>query len=724
MSPTKSDVPAKVSLHDPLLEVLHYMCGHHNKTYSSTVALQGLSLLNGKLTLNLFEKAAANLGLNAKLVARKPSKVSALVFPFIILFKNGEAGIALARNKQDQSIQYCIPGHPPTDISAYMLDGQSLDAVIYLTAAQGGETSSTDKRRDTMGNQKGHWLWSVVFRFWSNWINVAIAAFMINLLGLALPLFVMNVYDRVIPNNSIYTLWALAAGVLIALVFDFILRMLRSIVIDNSGRKIDMNVSSKLFKKSLDISMPNRSGRSGDIANQIREFETVRDFFTSASMASMIDLLFIGVFLGVLWLLVGELALIPLLAVPIVIIVTLFIQIPLAKSVAQSQATTANRHSVLIEALVGIETVKAISAEGVLQGRWDKAVAGSVRASSATKFWSSLAIYFTMFAQQIVSVGVIVWGVFLVADNAITVGALIAANILGGRVLAPLGGIAMTLARAQQSLSSLRQLNLLMKLQGDHDASATSGSGVDNVSLRINNLQFSYPDQDHHALDISGLDINPGERVGIVGMVGSGKSTLGKLLCGLYRPGSGTIELGDNEIRQYSMSDLRQAIAYVGQEPELFTGSVRENVLFTQNYDEHQFQIVTDTSGVANFVRNHPHGYDIQVGERGKFLSGGQRQAVALARAMMGSAKLYYLDEPTSSMDNVSEAAFIHGFANWVEPDTTIIIATHRNSLLKLVDRVVVLDKGKVVADGPREEIIKKLSNSKPKKGKGANTNG
>ena len=505
---------------------------------------------------------------------------------------------------------------------------------------------------------------------------------------------------------------------MIALVFDFILRMLRSIVIDNSGRKIDMNVSSKLFKKSLDISMSKRSGRSGDIANQIREFETVRDFFTSASMASMIDLLFIGVFLSVLWLLVGELALIPMLAVPIVIVVTLFIQIPLAKSVEQTQATTTNRHSVLIEALVGIETVKAISAEGVLQGRWDKAVAGTVRASSATKFWSSLAIYFTMFAQQVVSVGVIVWGVFLVADNAITVGALIAANILGGRVLAPLGSIAMTLARAQQSLVSLRQLNHLMELEGDHDATVTAGSGIDNVGLRIKDLQFSYPDQDHLALDISELNINPGERVGIVGMVGSGKSTLGKLLCGLYRPGSGTIVLGENEIRQYSMSDLRQAIAYVGQEPELFTGSVRENILFTQNYNERQFQIVTNTSGVANFVRNHPHGYDIHVGERGKYLSGGQRQAVALARAMMGSAKLFYLDEPTSSMDNLSEATFIQGFADWVEPDTSIIIATHRNSLLKLVDRVIILDQGKLVADGPREEIIKHLSQPGSMKGK------
>ena len=715
MSLTQANSPLTVSVHDPLLEVLRFMCKHHHKIYSPTVALQGLSIPDQLLTLGLFEKAAANLELTAKLVARKPSKVSALVFPFVILFKNGEAGIALARNK-DQSITYCIPGHQPANISAHMLDGQSLDAVFYVTATQGSDTSPIDQNRDIMGNRKKHWLWSVVFRFWANWINVALAAFMINLLGLALPLFVMNVYDRVIPNNSIYTLWALAAGVMIALVFDFILRMLRSIVIDNSGRKIDMNVSSKLFKKSLDISMANRSGRSGDIANQIREFEAVRDFFTSASMASLIDLLFIGVFLSVLWLLVGELALIPMLAVPIVIIVTLFIQIPLARSVQQTQATTTNRHSVLIEALVGIETVKAIAAEGVLQGRWDKAVAGTVRASSATKFWSSLAIYFTMFAQQVVSVAVIVWGVFLVGENAITVGALIAANILGGRVLAPLGGIAMTLARAQQSLVSLRQLNHLMKLEGDHDANATASSGIDNVGLHINDLQFSYPGQNHLALDISNLVIRPGERVGIVGMVGSGKSTLGKLLCGLYRPGSGTIVLGENEIRQYSMSDLRQAVAYVGQEPELFTGTVRENILFTKNFNERQFQIVTNTSGVANFVGNHPHGYDIHVGERGKHLSGGQRQAVALARAMMGSAKLFYLDEPTSSMDNVSEAAFISGFGDWVQPDTSIIIATHRNSLLKLVDRVIVLDKGRLVADGPREEIIKTLSNSKSKK--------
>ncbi len=689
------------------------MCTHHNKMFSPTVARQGLALPGDLLTLELFEKAAANLELTAKLVARKPSKISALVFPFVILFKNGEVGVALAKNPEDNSIDFCIPGHQPINMSTYTLDGQSVDAVIYVTSSQGTDTSSVDKNRDIMCNRKDHWLWSVVFRFWSNWINVAISAFMINLLGLALPLFVMNVYDRVIPNNSIYTLWALAAGVMIALVFDFILRMLRAVVIDNSGRKIDMNVSSKLFKQALDINMSNRTGRAGDIANQIREFESVRDFFTSASMSSMIDLLFIGVFLSVLWLLVGQLALVPMLAVPVVILVTLFIQIPLSKSVAQTQATTTNRHSVLIESLVGIETVKAISAEGVLQGRWDKAVSGTVRASSTTKFWSSLAIFFTMFAQQTVSVGVIVWGVFLVAENTITVGALIAANILGGRVLAPLGGIAMTLARAQQSLASLKQLNHLMRLDSDHKSHAKTGAIIDNVGLRINDLQFSYPNQDHFALDISALNIDPGERVGIVGMVGSGKSTLGKLLCGLYPPDSGTIVLGDNEIRQYPMSDLRQAVAYVGQEPELFTGSVRDNVLFTQSYNEQKFSKVVNTSGVANFVQLHPHGYDIQVGERGKFLSGGQRQAVALARAMMGSAKLYYLDEPTSSMDNISEAAFIQGFSDWVEPDTSIIIATHRISLLKLVDRVIILDKGRLVADGPREEIIKQLSSLK-----------
>ena len=694
---------------DPLLAVLQFLTTNFELPFSSAIARQGLPLENSVLAIGHFEDAAENLGLKVKLVNRKPTKVSPLVYPFVVLFKNGDAGVALSRSNKNGTVEVQIPGSEPAFVSPKQLDQDALATVGYVS------TQTNRRQSPNFSNLRapGHWLWSVVGRFWPNWLNIALTALLINLLALALPLFVMNVYDRVIPNNSISTLWALAAGVLIALVFDFGLRMMRAIMIDNSGRRIDMKVSSLLFKQALDVKMADRLGRAGDLANQIREFETVRDFFTSASISSMIDLFFISLFLLVLWLIVGPLALVPMIAVPIVIATTLLIQYPLAKSVAQAQETTSNRHSVLVESLVGIETVKAISAEGVLQGRWDEAVASSVWASSAAKFWSSLAIYFTLFVQQLVSVGVIVWGVFLVADNAITIGALIASNILAGRVLAPLSGIAMTLARAQQSFASLKQLNHLMRLEGDHHALSTSPANLSGAAIQIKDLQFTYPQQDQNALDIQTLNISPGERIGIVGRVGSGKSTIGKLLAGLFQANAGTIVLGGSEINQYAKADLRRAVAYVGQDAELFSGNLQQNILFTQPYDENKFTQAVNVSGVALFAQNHPHGYEMQVGERGKFLSGGQRQAVSIARMMMGYSKLLFLDEPTSGMDNLSEAAFIQALSQWLKSDTTLIVATHRNSLLAIVDRILVLDKGKLIADGPREVILKQL-NARP----------
>ncbi len=694
---------------DHLLEALRYLCNHHNLPFSPATAFQGLAVPSGVLALGQFELAAENLGLKAKLVTKRPSRVSAVVMPFVVPLINNAAGIVTARNGKDNILELILPGKQPLKVPGETLDREALDSVIFVTKLQKQKESAelVETRSDD------HWLWSSVFRFWPSWLNVALAALLINLLGLALPLFAMNVYDRVIPNASIPTLWALGAGVVIALIFDFLLRMLRAVVIDNSGRRIDMKVSSLLFKQALDVKMAARGGRAGDLASHIREFETVRDFFTSASLSSMIDLFFIGVFLSVLWLIVGPLALVPMIAVPIVLFVTLLIQIPLAKSVAKSQATTANRHSVLVESLVGIETVKAISAEGVLQGRWEDAVSGSVRASSDIKFWSSLATYFCLFVQQAVSVGVIVWGVFLVIDNTISIGALIASNILAARVLAPLGGIAMTMARAQQSFVSLKQLNALMKLDGDHKSQSPKSARLNSAALQIKDLKFAYPNQDYSALDISMLNITPGERVGIVGMVGSGKSTLGRLLCGLYSADEGTIVLDGNEINQYSKADLRQAIAYVGQDAELFTGSLRENILFARQFDEERFRQAVNVSGVSAFAQAHPHGYEMQVGERGKYLSGGQRQAVTLARALMGTPKLLFLDEPTSGMDNLSEAAFVRGISSWMDSKTSLLVATHRFSLLELVNRILVFDKGKLVSDGPRNKIIAQLKKRK-----------
>ena len=673
---------------------------------------RGFRFATDGCTLDLFARGAERLGFEAKIVERRPSQVSGLVCPFIFLLKSGDVGILLEKRQGSRKVSVIVPG--VSDIKKMRLseiDREALDTVIYIADRRQQEAVAANAA--LMRQMKGHWLWSVVVRFWPTWAYIVLAAFIINVLGLALPLFVMNVYDRVIPNNSTPTLWALAAGVVLALGSDFLLRMLRATVIENSGRRIDMKVSASLFEQALDATMASRSARAGEFANHIREFESVRDFFTSTSIASAIDLLFIGVFLGLLWLIVGQLALVPLLAVPVVLAATLLIQAPLARAVNSAQMTKTSRHSILVESMVGIETVKAIAGEGALQKKWEDAVAGSVRASSAMRFWSSLAMYFSMAVQQGVSIIVIIWGVYLVAAGDITIGALIASNILAGRVLAPLSNIAMTLARAQTSFSALRQLNHMMSLDRDHKSPPDNGGQIGEGRLEFRDVEFAYGGQQAKALDGVSIRIAPGERVGIVGRVASGKSTLGKVLCGLYVSDRGSVIIDGTDVKHCWMADLRKAVAYVGQEPELFSGTIRENILFGRQNEDKAFEESTRASGIASLAQSHPLGYAMTVGERGRSISGGQRQSIAIARALMGRPKILFLDEPTSAMDNLTEAAFIRSFRSWLKPDTTLLVATHRTSLLELVDRLIVLENGRVVADGPRQAILASLLKGK-----------
>jgi ATP-binding cassette, subfamily C, bacterial LapB len=701
---------------DPFLAALEYLARHHQKEFSAAAVTDGIPLEDGQLTPGTFPRAAERLGLVCKVVERRPSMVPAIVCPFAVLMKSGDVVIVESKRYSGR-LQVFTPGvsRRSTTVSAGRLDRDATSTVFYVTdAGVQAERGEFGASGEFGSPQRGHWLWATAGRYWYSWLHVILGTLFLNLLGLALPIFVMNVYDRVIPNNSVNTLYALAAGVGIALAFDFVLRMLRAAIIDQSGRRIDMTASARLFEQALDARMAGRPARSGELANQIREFESVREFFTSATIASAIDLLFIGIFLAVLWLVVGPLAFVPLLAIPVVLVVTLLIQLPLGAAIARTLATTSNRQSVLVEALVGIETVKSIGAEGALQKKWENAVAGSVRSNSQTRFWSSVAMFFSMFVQQAVSVIMIVWGVFLIAAGDITVGALIASNMLAGRVIAPLAGIAMTISRAQQSIASLRQLNSLMRLERDH-ADTTRGitrnaGSVRQGAIEFRNAVFSYPGQGSKAIAGISLRIAPGERVGIIGRVGSGKSTIGKLLCGLYECDEGAILIDGIDSRHYRISELRRAVAYLGQESQLFSGTLKENILLPSMNADGDFELSARIAGVSAIAAAHPLGFGMPVGERGSGLSGGQRQAVALARLMMRPSRILFLDEPTSAMDNSSEAAFIAGFRQWVADDVTLIVATHRVSMLELVDRIIVMDAGRVIADGPKKEVLERLS--------------
>ena len=709
-APAYDDAPRP---EDHLLACLEYVARGFGKPFSRASVMSGLPLGGDILTVDLLPRAAERVGLNARLVRRKVRQVPAIVAPFIVLLDSGDACVVVAKRAGGKQLTVVFPSYSndARSVKTADLEAEATGYLFYLTP----ELRSGDllRPRGSQVDQDKHWFWPAVRRFWPSWVQIVIAALVINLLGLALPLFVMNVYDRVIPNLAIPTLWALAAGVVIALMFDFLLKQLRAHILDRTGRRVDMKVAASLFEHAMAVSMAERSGPAGAIANQIREFESVRDFFTSSSIVAITDFLFIGVFILVLLAIVGPIAYVPLLAVPVVLIATLLIQIPLSRAVRSTQVQASQRHSILVEGLVGTETIKAVSGEGVMQRRWEDAIAATARANSKVKFWSSSAVMFTASVQQAVSVIIIVWGVFLVSDSVITIGGLIAANILAGRVLAPLGNIAMTLARAQQAFSAMRDLNVFMRLKTDRNNEIAHGRTVEHGKVEFKDVCFSYPGSQTEVLRDVSFKIYPGERVGLIGRVGSGKTTIGKLLAGLYSPQRGTVLMDDIDARGFEAADLREGVGFVSQEPELFMGTLRENLtLGRPTATEHEIAAAMRVAGADEIAAAHPLGLGMPIGERGSGLSGGQRQAVALARMLIRMPRVLFLDEPSSAMDTVTEAALIEHLEAESYRGQTFLICTHRSSFLKLVDRLLVVEGGRIVADGPKDDVLRALEMS------------
>ncbi|MEM8812026.1 MAG: type I secretion system permease/ATPase [Pseudomonadota bacterium] len=702
---------------DPLMACLEKLALAHGKPFSEAAIRAGLPT-TGALSIDLFARAARRVGLKAKLMRRPVSRVPSIVAPFVVLLRTGDAGLVLGTDASSNKVQVVFPdvSDEPLSVSMVDLERDSSGYVFYVTP----ETEAATATTGTEPKRQSHWLWPAVFRFWPSWVQVLIAALLINVLALATPLFIMNVYDRVIPNLAIPTLWALAAGVALAILFDFVLKQVRAFVLDRTSRRVDMSVGSSIFEHALSLPMAKRPVTVGGLANQIREFESVREFFTSTSVVAITDFLFIGLFILVLWLIVGPLAFVPLIAVPVVIGITLIAQIPLTRSVRKTQEKAARRHSVLVEALTGAETIKTVGGEAVMQRRFEDAIASAARTDSTTKFWSTLTVNATALVQQVVSVVTIVWGVFLIVDGQISIGALIAASILSSRVLAPLGSIAQTMMRAQQAFEAVRGLNQVMGIEGEQTHTVRSGRQVTAGDIVFDRVSFTYPGSTVPALSELSLTVNAGEAVGLAGRIGSGKTTIGKLLAGLYEPDSGRILIDGIDSRQYEPAELRRAIGFLPQEPELFAGTLRDNIrLGRPDASEDEIMQAATLAGVTIFSDTHPLGLNLPIGERGRGLSGGQRQAVSLARLLLRTPRVLFLDEPSSAMDGGFEAALVDRLRDYLTEDRTLIVCAHRGAVTDLVDRLVVLDKGRVAGDGPKGAVVKALRDHKAKNAAG-----
>ncbi|GAB7022367.1 type I secretion system permease/ATPase [Salidesulfovibrio brasiliensis] len=705
--------PKDIDYQPPLVICLSIISRLLGRPVSSATLKAGIPQQEKVITAASMVRAADKIGISAKTVHRpEVQSITRLVMPCILLLRGGNACVLV--DFDDTTARVLLPGHgmTETEIALEKLDEEYTGYAIFCR-----RKSRLDARASKLRLVKAkRWFWDVILRFWPVYRHVIAASIMTNLIIVASPLFIMNVYDRVIPNNALDTLWALAIGIGIAYLFDFLLKNLRSYFVDVAGRNADVLIGSRIMQHLMSARLDHMPESAGAVANNIREFESLREFFSSSSLVALIDLPFLLLFIWVVYYIGGPLVWPIVIAVPIVILVGLFMQMPFQHIIETHYKESTQKNALLFEIVQGLETIKTSMAEGRMQARWENVVGMSALSNSRAKVLANISITFSVFITQMVSVAIIIIGVYQIAEGQLSMGGLIACNILSSRAMAPLSAVAGLLSRLQQSRMALNALNLLMDLPSERpDDKDTFHYGEIEPTLDVDEVSFSYPGTDKAVLNEVRLHLKPGEKVGIIGRTGAGKSTLGKLCVGLYQPVKGSVKVGNIDLRQMDVANLRRKVGYVSQDPLLFYGTLRDNIAFgLPEADDLSIKNAAEIAGVDEFVRDHPAGYAMKVGERGSSLSGGQRQAVSIARALLPDPEILIMDEPSSNMDNQSEQQLKMRLAPYLKEKTAIFI-THRHSMLDLVDRLVVMDKGRIVVDGPKQAVLEGLKSGKIK---------
>ncbi len=592
--------------------------------------------------------------------------------------------------------------------------GPAGDLVAELGSVYLGRALSVALPAATLGESRGprgrhgHWFWGPIAR--NGWIygQVALAALLANVFALGTSFFSMIVYDRVIPNNAFDTLLALLFGVGIVFVSDFVIRTLRGYFLDVAGGRADAAIADSLFEHVLDLEMRAKKTSTGALANVMKEFEAVREFCTSSTLTTLVDLPFAVFFLVIIGLVGGDMVWVPIIAIPFLIGASLVVQPMLARLTRESQQDGQVKNAVLIEALTGIETIKSLGAGSLMRRRWQDAVTSQARIGLRTRLAAQFAGNVANLVTQATQVAIVSVGFFMVASGSIGFGAIIATSILAGRVLAPLAQLTQLLTRLNHTLAAYRALRDLMELPRERPADATYVVRERlQGGIEFRDVRFRYPGQSAGGLDGVSFKIEPGEKVAILGRVGSGKTTIAKLLLGLHRPDEGAVLVDGVDMRQIDPADLRRNIGAVLQDVWLMTGTVRQNiVLGADDASDAEMLRVAEIAGVSDFIDRHPDGYGLRLRERGEGLSGGQRQAISIARALLPRPPILLMDEPTSSMDAASEQALLKRLRAEVA-DRTVILMTHRAALLELVDRTIVVDQGRITADGPKAAVLR-----------------
>ncbi|MBI4986105.1 MAG: type I secretion system permease/ATPase [Rhodocyclales bacterium] len=651
-----------------------------------------------------------------------------------------EAADNLGLDVEDGRIDPALPGLPPlpalcythegtalavlaqeTEETALVVDPERSDrpepmALADLFARLNGNTLSFPRRvlpsvagDEVVGHGRhGHWFWGPILKVRKAYLQVALAAFLVNIFAIASSIFSMIVYDRVIPNNAIDTLIALLIGVSIIFISDFIIRTLRGYFLDTASAQADSAIADSLFEQILDVQMQARRGSTGSLASTLKEFEQIRDFLTSATLTTFIDIPFAIIFIAIIWLIGGPIVWVPLLAIPVMIVAGLAVQPQLRKLIKESQEDGHHKHAILVETIGGLETIKSLGAGPIMRRRWQDAVSHQSHIGLKSRMLAQLASNVANTTQQFVQVGVVTVGAFLVHSGELGFGAIIAATILSGRAIAPLAQITQLLTRMNQTLTSYKSLAQLMTQAREHQHGAVFMSRPEfKGAIEFRNVTFTYPGASKPVLDGVSFQITPGETVAIVGKVGSGKTTVAKLILGLFKPDTGAVLIDGIDVRQIDPADLRRALGVVLQDVWLMGGTIRQNIaLGGEHPTDADILHAAHVAGVEDFVRQHPEGYGLRLGERGEGLSGGQRQAIAIARALLGKPCILVFDEATSAMDAGAENQLIQRLKDEIGQRTFVTI-THKAGLMQMVDKLIVLDQGRIVMQGRPDQILR-----------------
>jgi ATP-binding cassette subfamily C protein LapB len=713
---------------DALAHAIAWLTRHHGRERSPESLLATLPV-HGRLAPDLAIRALGEAGFSAGLVQRPLAEINELLLPAVLLLKEGDACIVVARHAEGGRYDIVMPGreHHACQASEAELAAEYTGIALVATprpqVTAGGSGGEGDAR--LLADPSQHWLWGTIRRFVPYYRSALLAALLSNVLMLVTGLVTSVIFDKVIPHQAFVTLWALTIGGALALVFDLTARQLRTHLIDMAGRKADLLVGSILFRQTLGLRMEQRPQSAGAYAHHLAQVEQVREFFASATLSAISDLPFIVIFVAMVFVVGGPLGWVLVLAIPLLLLGAALLQGAMRRATMAQMHQMADLHGVLVEAVDGIEDLKAAGAQGRFLRQYEEATAAQATSQLKMRRLQALTMNVSAVAQQAVTLVLLVWGVYLIHAQVVTGGALIGAVMFAGRALAPLASVVQLATRYQGARAAMRALDHVMSQPTEREAGKVYVPKRElSGQLALVEASFAYPapalpgavaqGQGPMVLQRATLRFAPGERVAVLGRIGSGKSTVLRLLAGLYLPTQGQVEADGVDLRQIDPADYRAKVGFVAQDPRLFSGTLRDNILLDRPAaDPSRLGEVAALTGLDRLVSSHPQGWELPVGEGGSLLSGGQRQLVALARCLVTRPRILLMDEPTSSMDAQSEVAFLRQLRQAAQ-ETTLIVVTHRPAVLELVNRIVVVDAGRVVMDGPKEQVLAALSGAKP----------